>query len=116
MVEPTESESLQELNKFIEVMINIYHEIMEIHDGKASKNDNVLINAPHPAQDIIVDEWNHSYSRTKAAYPLPWVAENKFFPAIARVDDAYGDRNLVCTCTPIDEYKQNQTELSPINS
>lgn len=114
MVEPTESESKQELDRFVEAMINIYHEIMEIHEGKYSFEDNVLVNAPHPAEDIINDEWNHSYSRNKAAYPLEWIKENKFFPSVSRIDDAYGDRNLVCTCTPIDEYKFSNIELSNI--
>ncbi|NSW44419.1 MAG: aminomethyl-transferring glycine dehydrogenase [Bacteroidales bacterium] len=114
MVEPTESESKQELDRFIDAMINIYHEIMEIKDGKYNFEDNVLVNAPHPAEDIISDDWNHSYSRNKAAYPLTWVKENKFFPAIARIDDAYGDRNLVCTCTPIEEYKLSKLEFSTI--
>lgn len=104
MVEPTESESKQELDRFIEAMISIYDEIMEIREGKYSYEDNVLVNAPHPAEDVINDEWSHAYSRNKAAFALPWVKENKFFPAIGRIDDAYGDRNLVCTCTPINEY------------
>ncbi len=98
MVEPTESESLQELDKFIEAMISIYNEIMEIKDGKADKIDNVLKNAPHTAETLISDNWKHSYSREKAAYPLKWVTENKFFPAISRINDAFGDRNLVCSC------------------
>ncbi len=108
MVEPTESESLQELNRFADAMISIFDEIMEIHDGKASKEDNVLINAPHPAEDLISDEWKHTYSRQKAAFPLPWVTDNKFFPSISRIDDAYGDRNLVCTCNTLEEHKQNK--------
>jgi len=112
MVEPTESESKQELDRFVDAMINIYHEIMEIKDGKYSHEDNVLVNAPHPAEDVISDDWNHSYGRNKAAYPLAWVKENKFFPAIARIDDAYGDRNLVCTCTPIEEYRVSKLEFS----
>jgi glycine dehydrogenase len=112
MVEPTESESKQELDRFIDVMINIYNEMMEIRDGKYSHEDNVLVNAPHPAEDVINDEWNHSYTRAKAAFALPWIKENKFFPAIARIDDAYGDRNLVCTCTPIDEYRNATIEVS----
>ncbi len=104
MVEPTESESKKELDRFAEAMIQIYNEIVEIAEKKYSTDDNVLVNAPHPAEDVIEDEWNHAYSRQKAAFPLPWVKDNKFFPSISRVDDAYGDRNLVCTCTPIEEY------------
>jgi glycine dehydrogenase len=101
MVEPTESEPLSELNRFIDAMISIYNEIMEIKNGLADENDNVLKNAPHTAQVVISDEWSHLYGRNKAAYPLPWVRDNKFFPSVSRVDDAYGDRNLVCTCTPL---------------
>ena len=103
MVEPTESESLQELDRFIEAMISIYNEIYEIKNGLADENDNVLKNAPHTAQVVISDDWNHKYNRTKAAYPLKWIAENKFFPTVSRIDDAYGDRNLVCTCAPLYE-------------
>lgn len=98
MIEPTESESLQELDRFIETMISIYNEIQEVASGKADRKDNVLKNAPHAPYAIITDEWNHAYGRTKAAFPLPWVEENKFWPTVNRIDDAYGDRNLVCTC------------------
>ncbi len=98
MVEPTESESLDELNRFVEAMISIFNEIQEIKSGQADKTDNVLKNAPHTQKMICSDEWDHLYSRQKAAFPLPWIAENKFWPAVARVDDAFGDRNLVCTC------------------
>ncbi len=105
MVEPTESESLQELNRFIETMTAIYHEIKEIED-RDLKDDNVLINAPHTEAQLISDEWSHTYSREKAAYPLPWIAENKLWPAVGRVDDAYGDRNLVCTCAPVEAYEE----------
>jgi glycine dehydrogenase len=105
MVEPTESESLQELDRFIEAMICIYNEIQEIRDGKADETDNVLTQAPHTAQELISDTWNHKYSREKAAYPLKWIAENKFFPAVKRINNAFGDRNLVCSCAPIENYK-----------
>jgi len=106
MVEPTESESLQELDRFIESMISIRNEIEEIREGKADKTDNVLKNSPHTAEVVISDNWDHQYSREKAAFPLKWIAENKFFPSVGRIDDAYGDRNLVCSCAPIDEYRQ----------
>lgn len=106
MVEPTESESLQELDKFIEAMKSIYNEIQEIKDGRAGREDNVLHNAPHTVKVLTADEWTHSYGRQKAAFPLKWVAENKFWPAIGRIDDSYGDRNLVCTCDPIDSYME----------
>ncbi len=95
MVEPTESESLSELDRFVEAMIEIHEEIIEVSRGKYSKDDNVLVNAPHPEYEITADEWTHSYSRSKAAYPLPYVKENKFWVNVARVDNAYGDRNLV---------------------
>jgi glycine dehydrogenase len=97
MVEPTESESKQELDRFAEALISIYHEIMEVKKS-GNLTDNPLKNAPHTQEIIAADEWNHPYSRFKAAFPLPWVAENKFWPGCSRVDDAYGDRNLVCTC------------------
>jgi glycine dehydrogenase len=105
MVEPTESESLQELDKFINAMKSIWNEIMEIKEGKADKEDNVLHNAPHTVKVVTADDWSHSYNRQKAAFPLKWVAENKFWPAVGRLDDAYGDRNLVCTCDPVDSYR-----------
>lgn len=106
MVEPTESESLQELDKFVNALRTIWLEIQEIVDGKADKEDNVLHNAPHTAASVIADSWSHKYSRQKAAYPQPWVVENKFWPSVGRIDDGYGDRNLFCTCDPIDTYRQ----------
>jgi len=96
MVEPTESENLEELDRFIETMISIYHEIKAIENGQADKTDNVLTQAPHPEYALLADEWPHPYSRSVAAYPLPWVAANKFQVPVARVDNAFGDRNLVC--------------------
>jgi len=98
MIEPTESESLAELDRFAEAMLQIFDEIKEVENGTADKTDNVLLNSPHPEYSIVSDEWNHPYSRAKAAYPTTWVAENKFWVNVARVDNAYGDRNLVCTC------------------
>jgi glycine dehydrogenase len=103
MVEPTESESFHELDRFIEAMISIHDEIMSIKEGKANISDNVLKNAPHAAEEIAEDKWPHPYTRKKAAFPLPWIAENKFWPAVGRVDDAYGDRNLVCSCGSLEE-------------
>ena len=105
MVEPTESESKQELDKFVDALLSIYAEINEIKEGKADKLDNVLKNAPHTAQEVTSDDWKHSYSRQKAGYPLNWIIENKFWPSVARIDDAFGDRNLVCSCVPIEAYK-----------
>jgi glycine dehydrogenase len=105
MIEPTESESLQELDKFVSAMKSICEEIHEIMEGKADKADNVLKNAPHTASVVIADQWNHGYDRQKAAFPLKWVVENKFWPSVGRIDDGYGDRNLICTCDPIDAYR-----------
>jgi len=96
MVEPTESENLAELDRFIEAMISIYHEIKAIENGQADKTDNVLTQAPHSEYALMADDWSHAYPRTVAAYPLPWVAANKFQVPVARVDNAFGDRNLVC--------------------
>lgn len=99
MVEPTESESLAELDRFVAVMDQIHEEIIEVSRGEYTAQDNVLVNAPHPQYEVTADEWKHAYPRSKAAYPLPFVAENKFWVDVARVDNAYGDRNLVsCLC------------------
>lgn len=104
MVEPTESESKFELDRFCEVMISIRREIKEIEEGKYDANDNVLKNAPHTLPVVITDEWTHSYPREKAAYPLNWTRKNKFWVSVGRVNNAYGDRNLVCSCNPVSEY------------
>jgi len=98
MVEPTESESKYELDRFIETMNSIYQEIKEVESGNADPLDNVLKNAPHTQEMVVNDEWNHNYSRVKAAFPLDWIKENKFWPSVTRIDDAFGDRNLICTC------------------
>lgn len=97
MIEPTESESLWELDNFVLVMKTIWEEIQEVKDGRADKEDNVLINAPHPEYEVVADEWNHSYSRAKAAYPIESVRENKFWINVARVDNTLGDRKLLPT-------------------
>ena len=102
MVEPTESEPLRELDKFIDALRSIWDEIKEIKEGKADREDNVLRNAPHTVKMLTANEWTHKYDRQKAAFPRSWVAENKLWPSVARVDDAYGDRNLICTTMPID--------------
>jgi len=99
MVEPTESESLQELDRFVETMAAIHAEIQEVTSGSADAVQNVLKNAPHTEQTVTADDWSFPYTRQKAAFPLSWIRENKFWPASGRVDDAYGDRNLVCTST-----------------
>lgn len=105
MVEPTESESLRELDRFVSALKSIWEEIQEIREGKADSADNVLKNSPHTAFVVTGDQWNHKYDRHKAAFPLKWVIENKLWPAVSRIDDGYGDRNLVCTCDPIDTYR-----------
>ena len=104
MIEPTESEDKAELDRFCDALISIYHEIKAIEDGHADKKDNVLKNAPHTQFVICADEWTKPYSRTVAAFPLPYVKENKFWPAISRVNNTHGDRNLICTCEPIEAY------------
>ena len=108
MIEPTESETLEELDKFCDALIHIRHEIAEIENGAADKSDNVLKNAPHTAAVVIADEWTHAYSREKAAYPLPYVKANKFWPTVGRVNNTHGDRTLICACPPIEEYVHEQ--------
>lgn len=103
MVEPTESESKAELDRFVEVMECIYNEIKEVEEGKVSKEDNVLKNAPHPEYEMTADEWKHEYSRSKAAFPLDWLHDSKFWINVARVDNAYGDRNLIPTLCACDD-------------
>jgi glycine dehydrogenase len=103
MVEPTESEPLEELDRFVDAMISIHEEIEEIARGEADKENNVLHNAPHTIQVLTNDTWDRPYSRSKAAFPREWIATNKFWPAVSRVDDGYGDRNLVVTNAPLDE-------------
>lgn len=107
MIEPTESESKEELDRFIDTMNSIFDEIKEVENGIADKEDNVLKNAPHTAEVLTSNEWNHAYSREKATYPLKWLRDNKFWVPVSRVDDAYGDRNLFCTCEPLESYQDN---------
>ncbi|BAY33190.1 glycine dehydrogenase [Nostoc carneum NIES-2107] len=104
MVEPTESESKAELDRFCEALISIRQEIAEIENGKMDAQDNLLKNAPHTIESLITGEWHHSYSREQAAYPAPWTKEHKFWPAVGRIDAAFGDRNFVCSCLPMDAY------------
>ena len=104
MIEPTESESLAELDRFCEALIAIREEIKEIELGIADRQDNVLKHAPHPMTRVVSDAWSHAYSRERAAFPLPSTRHRKFWPAVGRVESAYGDRNLVCACPPIEEY------------
>jgi glycine dehydrogenase len=104
MVEPTESESKAELDRFCDAMIAIREEIRAIEQGKADRADNVLKHAPHTAQALLADTWKHAYTRQQAAYPAPWLKDHKFWPAVGRIDNPYGDRNLVCTCPPMESY------------
>lgn len=104
MIEPTESESKAELDRFCEAMIAIRAEIAEIEAGQADPQDNVLKYAPHTAEAVTADSWTHAYSRQRAAFPASWTRDRKFWPSVGRIDNAYGDRNLVCSCLPIDAY------------
>ncbi len=104
MIEPTESESKAELDRFCDAMLAIHGEIQAIISGEADREDNVLCNAPHTAEEVASDDWSHSYTREQAVYPLPFVRANKFWPAVARIDNTYGDRNLVCACPPMTAY------------
>jgi glycine dehydrogenase len=106
MVEPTESEPLSELDRFIDAMIAIRKEIREIEEGRADKVNNIVKNAPHTAAMLISGDWDKPYSRERAAFPMPWSEEIKYFTPVTRIDDAYGDRNLICTCDPIESYEQ----------
>ena len=105
MIEPTESESKEELDRFCEALISIKSEIQKIADGESDQNDNLLKNAPHTALCIASDEWTHPYSRNNAAYPANHLKNHKYWPPVGRIDNAYGDRNLVCTCPPISDFK-----------
>jgi glycine dehydrogenase len=107
MIEPTESESKAELDRFADALISIKKEIEEIAAGTADPTDNVLKNAPHTAMEAIKDEWDHRYSRTKAVYPLPAVRNHKFWPSVGRLNNTYGDKNIVCTCPPIESYVED---------
>lgn len=104
MVEPTESESKAELDRFADAMIDIANDIRAIREGKQDKTDNALKNAPHTQEHVVSEEWPHPYTRQRAAFPLEWVGRNKFWPYVGRINDGYGDRNLVCTCEPISSY------------
>ena len=104
MIEPTESEDLAELDRFCDALISIRK---EIEAATADDKNNVLKNAPHTLAMLTTDNWAFPYTREKAAYPLEYIAENKFWPSVRRVDDAYGDRNLVCSCAPIEAYMEN---------
>jgi glycine dehydrogenase len=104
MVEPTESEDKGELDRFCDAMIQIRREIEAVVSGRADRQDNVLKNAPHTAEAVMAAEWTHPYSREDAAFPLPFVKANKFWPPVGRIDNPYGDRNLFCSCPPVEAF------------
>ncbi len=104
MIEPTESESLEELDRFCEAMLSIREEIRKVESGEWDADNNPLKNAPHTAQDL-AGPWDHPYSRETAAYPVPGLREDKYWPPVSRVDNVYGDRHLVCACPPMEAYR-----------
>ena len=110
MVEPTESESKAELDRFADALISIKKEIEEIANGMADSKDNVLKHAPHTAMEALSDHWNHPYSRTKAVYPLVDVSRHKFWPSVGRINNTYGDKNIVCSCPPVESYAEEQAQ------
>jgi glycine dehydrogenase len=105
MIEPTESEPLEELDRFCEAMIAIRDEIRAVEEGKMSREDNALKHAPHTAETVMANEWSHPYSREQAAFPLTWVRSSKFWPSVGRLNNTLGDRKLVCSCPPIEDYQ-----------
>jgi len=108
MIEPTESEDKAELDRFCDALLSIRDEILAIEEGRMDKTDNPLKNSPHTQQVICADEWNHKYSRKDAAFPLYYVTHNKFWPAVSRINNTYGDRNLICTCEPVGSYEEQE--------
>ena len=105
MIEPTESEGKEEIDRFCDAMLKIRAEIKEVELGKQPRDNNVLTNAPHPIHVIVANHWDRPYSREKAAYPVPSLRLKKFWPSVGRVDDTFGDRNLICSCPPMEEYE-----------
>lgn len=105
MIEPTESESLGELDRFCDALISIRQEIKAIERGEQPRTNNILTNAPHPMVDLLRGDWDRPYRREEAAYPLPWLRIRKFWPSVARLDDSYGDLNLFCTCDSVSEQE-----------
>ncbi|MBK8088992.1 MAG: aminomethyl-transferring glycine dehydrogenase [Chitinophagaceae bacterium] len=108
MIEPTESEDKAELDRFCDALLNIRQEIRDIEEGKSDKADNALKNAPHTQSVITADEWKHAYTRQQAAFPLYYVTQNKFWPSVSRINNTYGDRNLICTCEPVSSYAEEE--------
>jgi glycine dehydrogenase len=115
MVEPTESEGKAELDRFIDAMIAIREEIAQVERGERDAQDNVLKNAPHTAQMLMVSEWHHDYSREQAAYPVRSLRDGKYWPPVSRVDNVWGDRNLVCACPPVEAY-QDDSSTEPVQA
>ena len=110
MIEPTESESKAELDKFCEAMISIHGEIRAVINGEADQDHNVLKHAPHTAECVVADDWDRPYSRESAAFPTEDTRRFKFWPAVGRIDNVYGDKNLVCTCQSVSEYAEVQAD------
>ena len=111
MIEPTESETKEELDRFCDAMVSIREEITLIEQGLADRDNNVLKNAPHTAKMALADVWEYPYSRQKAVYPLAYVREAKFWPSVRRIDSAYGDRNLMCSCVPVEQYAAEEAAV-----
>jgi glycine dehydrogenase len=109
MIEPTESEDKAELDRFCDALLSIREEIRAVENGSADKADNPLKHAPHTQFVICANDWTHKYSRETAAFPLEYVKQNKFWPGISRVNNTYGDRNLICTCEPVSAYAEEVT-------
>jgi len=105
MIEPTESESKAEIDRFISAMMSIREEIARVESGEWSISDNPLVNAPHTLDDVLAEPWNRAYSREQAARPTPWLKDNKYWPPLNRIDNVYGDRHLVCSCPPLSDYE-----------
>jgi glycine dehydrogenase len=116
MIEPTESESKAELDRFCDALIAIRDEIREIEGGQVDRIENVLKYAPHTAVVALADDWHRPYTREKAVFPLPYVRARKFWPSVSRIDSAYGDRNLVCSCVPTDAYADVTAEAGMVAS
>mmetsp|Transcript_21832 Transcript_21832/g.45741 ORF Transcript_21832/g.45741 Transcript_21832/m.45741 type:complete len:301 (+) Transcript_21832:1-903(+) len=114
MVEPTESEDLAELDRFCDAMLSIRAEIDDVGSGRLALEDSPLRNAPHTMDDILNEKWDKKYSRETGAYPAPWIRANKFWPSCGRVDNVYGDRNLVCTCPPLSAYEDEEEEVKKV--
>jgi glycine dehydrogenase len=106
MIEPTESESKAELDRFCDAMIAIREEIRAVEEGRIDRANNPLKNAPHTAHVVTASEWSRPYSREQAAFPAPWLRAHKFWPSVGRIDNAYGDRNFICTCPPLEAYQE----------